>query len=204
MNTETKRKIFETWLENIPFDGINVNSLKKSAESLGHETATISSLFPQNSVSEALKELSHHFDLKTIEQLEKIDIEPLAIRERIKIATMTRLKIMNEHKEAYRKITAYWAHPLRGGTAKKIIWNTADKIWCWAGDKSTDYNHYTKRFLLSGVLFTTYLYWVRSKDNNLNKTEDFLVQRIENVVKIGKTIKHAKENIFLHRETKKQ
>ena len=35
--------------------------------------------------------------------------------------------------------------------AAKNIWQTADIIWFFAGDKSTDFNYYTKRTLLSGV-----------------------------------------------------
>lgn len=39
--------------------------------------------------------------------------------------------------------------------AAKNIWQTADIIWLFAGDKSTDFNHYTKRTLLSGVYVAT-------------------------------------------------
>jgi ubiquinone biosynthesis protein COQ9 len=33
-----------------------------------------------------------------------------------------------------------------------LAWETADKVWRWAGDVATDENHYSKRVLLAGIL----------------------------------------------------
>ena len=59
-------------------------------------------------------------------------------------------------------------------------------IWTWAGDDATDYNRYTKRGLLSGVIGATMAYWLQQNDDATNaKTFAFLNNRIENVVTIG-------------------
>jgi len=34
----------------------------------------------------------------------------------------------------------------------RLLWDSADAIWRWAGDTATDENHYSKRVILSGVL----------------------------------------------------
>jgi ubiquinone biosynthesis protein COQ9 len=34
----------------------------------------------------------------------------------------------------------------------RLLWDSADSIWRWAGDTATDENHYSKRAILSGVL----------------------------------------------------
>ena len=47
---------------------------------------------------------------------------------------------------------AFWVRPMRKFEGAKLVWKTADKIWNWAGDTSSDYNYYTKRALLSAVI----------------------------------------------------
>jgi ubiquinone biosynthesis protein COQ9 len=39
----------------------------------------------------------------------------------------------------------------------RLVWESADAIWRWAGDRATDENHYTKRALLAGILASTLL-----------------------------------------------
>lgn len=194
MNERIKSEILEAWIKDIPFDDVSWTSLCRIAQSMGHDKNIALELFPQK-VPSALSDLSASFDQKMCDQLNDLDITSISIRDRIRNATMTRISIMAEHKESYRKIAVYWANPLRGFAAKKIIWNTADHIWNWAGDKSTDYNYYTKRGLLSGVLATTYIFWLQDNTENAYKTEDFLQRRIENVVKIGQFINSTKNKI---------
>ena len=97
------------------------------------------------------------------------------------------------YKGAVQTLTQYWGKPWTGLKAGKAIWSTVDNIWNWAGDTSTDYNHYTKRSLLSGVLASTYLYWVSEDDPDLQKTQGFLARRIENVMQLGKVIGRFKK-----------
>lgn len=184
MNEEIKLKIIDQWLSDIPFEGINTSSLEQSALNAGYNKDTVSAIFPYK-IQNALQYLSEHFDNQMLKTLNDLDTEHLSIRDKIKTAAMIRIKMMNEHKEAYKTITAYWVNPVRTIKAKKIIWNTADKIWNWAGDTSTDYNHYTKRGILSAVLGATYAYWVAKEDKTLEKTESFLYRGLEKSVKFG-------------------
>jgi ubiquinone biosynthesis protein COQ9 len=34
----------------------------------------------------------------------------------------------------------------------RLLWDSADVLWRWAGDVAADENHYSKRAILSGVL----------------------------------------------------
>ena len=36
----------------------------------------------------------------------------------------------------------------------RLLWESADLIWRWAGDTATDENHYSKRAILGGILST--------------------------------------------------
>ncbi|MEP7209486.1 MAG: COQ9 family protein, partial [Alphaproteobacteria bacterium] len=52
------------------------------------------------------------------------------------------------------------------------------------GDKSTDYNWYTKRLILSGVVASTLLVWLGTDDQG--EIDAFLARRIENVMDFEK------------------
>ena len=52
------------------------------------------------------------------------------------------------------------------------------------GDRSTDYNFYTKRALLAGVISSTALYWLEDKSAGCTDSWAFLDRRIADVMKI--------------------
>ncbi len=62
---------------------------------------------------------------------------------------------------------------------------TVDALWYAAGDRSTDYNYYTKRLLLAGVYSSTLLVWLNDKSEDHGATWAFLERRIDNVLVIG-------------------
>ena len=96
-------------------------------------------------------------------------------------------------REAERRAMTYWAVPLRNLQASRNLWRTADRIWVWAGDTASDYNHYSKRILLSGVIGATMLAWLNDESGDPEKIAAFLDRRIENVLKMGKIIGKLKK-----------
>ena len=75
----------------------------------------------------------------------------------------------------------------------KSIWRTADVIWIFAGDKATDFNHYSKRTLLSGVYVAVVRKMLASGENNI---EEYISDALDKVVKFGNVKKLFKlENI---------
>ena len=64
-----------------------------------------------------------------------------------------------------------------------FIYNISSDIWYLAGDKSTDYNFYTKRIILSGILFKLYFKILTLKEYK----EEELFRDIESeILKVGK------------------
>lgn len=130
------------------------------------------------------------------ETLKKMRGKKIArVSEKVETAVRVRLGILSPYRAALAKSVAYMAHPARSYHLPKMVWDTADAIWIYAGDTSTDYNRYTKRFLLSGVLTATTLYWLNDSSKGQAKTNDFLRKRIENVLKVGKTLHDLKEKV---------
>ena len=63
------------------------------------------------------------------------------------------------------------------------IYNVSSDIWHLAGDKSTDYNFYTKRLILSGILFKLYFKILTLKEY---KEEELSKDIDSEILKVGK------------------
>ncbi len=180
-------EILEAALPDAPFNGWTWEAVRKAAETAGYKSDMAQAAFP-GKLKDVLSHFSDWADRAMLQSLKEIDPENLKVRERIKEAVKARLVALQPYKEAERAAAAYWMRPLRKWEGARIIWRTADRIWDWAGDKSTDYNRYTKRGLLSGVLASTMLAWFNDKTPNLQPTLAFLDRRIENVMQLGKIV----------------
>lgn len=192
-NADIKDRIVEKALEDVPFDGWSMQAVENAAKSLEVEDALVSLFFPQG-LSDVLAHFADWADRKMLERLEDIDNSQMRVRDRIKTAVLERLKVLEPHKEAVRISLSHWAFPTRQLMAGRILWRSADRIWVWAGDTAQDYNHYTKRTLLGGVMGSTTLFWLNDSGDDLSHTEEFLDRRIENVMQIGKIMGKIKKS----------
>lgn len=103
----------------------------------------------------------------------------LKIRERIARALETRLEAAMAHPEAEKRAAGFMALPTNADLALGLTWATADGLWRWAGDTATDWNHYSKRTILSGILIpamTLRLFIGKEA------SDAFVAARIENVM----------------------
>ena len=66
---------------------------------------------------------------------------------------------------------------------KKISLHYSNKIWFLLEDKSTDFNFYTKRYILSQIFINTLIYWRGSE--SIEKTIDFINSQIVALGKFG-------------------
>ncbi|MGH1397596.1 MAG: COQ9 family protein [Alphaproteobacteria bacterium] len=180
--TQIRDDILTAALPDIAFDGWNWDTIERAAEQSDHNANTA---FP-NKVIDALDHFADLADREMLNALEETPAETLRIRDRVQTALMARYTFLFEHQEAFRASLKFWLNPIRKPRAAKITWRTADAIWDWAGDTATDYNRYTKRGLLSGIIASSALVFVNDCDDSLPKTHDFIEKHIENVMKIGK------------------
>ena len=180
-------KILLAALDDVIFDGWQWHVVEKAAETAGYSADMAFAVFPEK-LPDVLKHFSDWADRQMLAVLENVDIDTMRIRDRIRLAVLERLTILEPYKEAVRSASSYWLSPVRKLEGAKVIWDTADKIWIWAGDEATDYNRYTKRGLLAGVITSTTIVWMNDKSANYQKTRDFLDNRIENVLMVGKAV----------------
>jgi ubiquinone biosynthesis protein COQ9 len=61
----------------------------------------------------------------------------------------------------------------------------ADEIWFLAGDQSVDSSWYTKRATLSSIYSATEVYMTQDTSANFIETEQFLDNRLEDLMRVG-------------------
>ena len=176
-------KILNKSLIEIKNYGFNKNMLLKATKDCNLSEGDLGRLFPESLYE--LKELFfYETDKKMIKLLNKANSNNIRIRDKIYNGIIIRLEIFQKNKDSVKHIfVSESATPIK---SFKNLWNTADLIWKAAGDNSTDYNHYTKRLLLSWVYLSTILCWFNDKDKNLNETKLFCNRRIDEVLNFGK------------------
>lgn len=96
--------------------------------------------------------LSRRLDEAALQRLEGVDPAALKIRQRIRSAVEARLDAAAAHEPAVRRWAGWCALPLNLPLGMRLLWESADVLWRWAGDVATDENHYSKRAILSGIL----------------------------------------------------
>ena len=100
---------------------------------------------------------SRRCDAVALASLAANDPATLKVRERIRRGVLARIEAAMADAAATRRWSGYMALPPNAPLALRLVWESADAIWHWAGDRSTDENHYTKRALLAGILAGTLL-----------------------------------------------
>ena len=171
--------------ENAAFDGWNQKAVDSAAADLGIELAQARLAFPKDAphMIEAWIEgvdaaMEAHFTPERIASLK--------VRERIRALIWYRLETMAPAREAARSALSILAMPQNVPLALRIGWRSADIMWRLAGDTATDYNHYTKRLILSGVYGATLLAWLDDQSEGWIETGAFLDRRLADVMRFEK------------------
>ncbi|MEO0439892.1 MAG: COQ9 family protein [Pseudomonadota bacterium] len=125
-------------------------------------------------------------DTRMAERYSAEELDAMKIRERITNLVLARLEILEPDREGLRRALAILAAPPNVRWAAKLGWGAADKMWRLAGDTATDYNHYTKRTLLSAVYGSTISVFLDDESEDFADTRAFLDRRIANVMQFEK------------------
>jgi ubiquinone biosynthesis protein COQ9 len=187
-----KKAVLKEALKDAAFDGFTDGMLSKAAKKAGADKDIVARLFPQG-IPSLIEYFSTSLDEAMEEKLKALDLSKRKIRERIKLAVLTRLALLAPNKEAARRAAAMMTLPMHAGLASKMMYRTVDAMWRAAGDTSTDFNFYTKRGILAGVYGSTLVRWFNDTGEDESTTEAFLDARIENVMQFEKFKAKAKE-----------
>lgn len=167
------------------FDGWTDTALANAVDILGVDAEAARFAFADGPLAMVEAWISH-VDAAMIAAFPPERIATMKIRERIGAMIRFRLEHVAPDKEALRRATAILARPGNAARTARISWRTADLIWRLAGDTATDYNHYTKRLMVSGVYGSTLAVFLDDDSDDHAETWGFLDRRIDNVMQIEK------------------
>ena len=170
-----------------PDAGWTRSTLETAAETAGL-TAGQALLAAPNGVADILEAFGKRAARAAGEALTTPEAATLKVREKVRAGVKGWLAALGAHKAAVKRAAATPANLLTG---PKGLWAAADAIWAALGDKSTDYNWYTKRMTLSAVLASTLAAWMGTDDEA--QVDEFLDRRIENVMQFEKLKAQAKD-----------
>ncbi|WP_430386853.1 COQ9 family protein [Blastomonas fulva] len=167
------------------FDGWTPAARDAAASAQGVEPGLAQLAFDQGAV-DMIEAWISHIDAQMIEAFPPERIAAMKIRERITALVAFRFEAVAHQREALRRATAILALPSNLGRAAKLSWRTADLMWRLAGDTATDYNHYSKRMILSGVYGSTLMAFLDDESADFADIHAFLGRRIDNVMQFEK------------------
>lgn len=182
---QEKAKILAAALPAIPFDGWSWKTLREAAVSSGYDEAMAQRAFP-GGPGELLAFFQADIDARLEAVLAKQDLAAMKVRERIEHIVRTRLTLLTPYREVVRQSLSAQVRPGIARQARAGLRRTVDTMWWLAGDTSTDFNHYTKRAMLTGVYAATVLAWLDDDSEDFRKTWSFLHRRIGNIMTVQK------------------
>ncbi len=178
----TEQQVLDAALSRAPESGWNSALVAQAAKACGLSLGDAELLLPGGARDLAAL-LSRRHDAAAFEALAAVDPQTLKVRERIFTGVEARLEAAAKDEAAVKRWAAFLALPTNAPLGLRLAWESADRIWRWAGDTATDENHYSKRAILSGILIPAL--GVRLHEGR-EAAADSVSARIENVMAFEK------------------
>lgn len=177
---ELAPRLVEAMLSHVPFDGWNAHALAAAARDTGIDADIAAMALPDT--ESMLTTWSGLVNSKMAEVMAAS--HNMKVRDRIRMALVTRLE--SGDREVTRRALNLLAQPQQAALSARLLWQAADAMWRAAGDTATDYNHYTKRLILSGIYSATLLHWTQDDSDDFAATRAFIDRRIDGVMRFEK------------------
>ena len=171
--------------ENAVFDGWNAKAVDSAAAQLGIDPAQARLAYPKDAPA-MIEAWIDGVDAAMEAHFTPEVVAAMKVRDRIRTMIWFRLETTGAAREAVRSALSILAMPQNVPLALKTGWRSADRMWRLAGDTATDYNHYTKRLILSGVYTSTLMVWLDDQSEGWSETVAFLDRRLQNVMQFEK------------------
>lgn len=171
--------------ENAAFDGWSQAAVDAAADQLGIDREQARLAYPKDA-PHMIDAWIQGVDAAMVDHFTPERLEGLGITKRIRAMIWFRLETTGSAREAVRRALSILAMPQNVPLALKTGWRSADLMWRLAGDTATDYNHYSKRLILSGVYSATLLAWLDDQSEGWTDTAAFLDRRLADVGRFEK------------------
>ncbi len=172
-------------LAQVAFDGWTDATLAAAGRAAGLDALTVARAFP-GGVAELVEYFGEWADGRMAAALGAAQQADMRVRERVAFALRARFEVLMPHREAVRRAVAFLSLPHNAPRALRAALRTTDAVWWGIGDASADFNYYTKRALLLGVLGATTLYWLEDRSPGCAASWGFLDRRIDDALTMGR------------------
>jgi len=144
-------RLAEAVAQHIPELGLNRSSLEAGARHLGFSEG-MRDLTAPNGAADIAAVLWRRDD--SILHSDDLEIALRSMKIRDKIAYLVNLRVDSAAVEEplLQHLMGFFALPTHAALYHRLLWDTAGMIWRLAGDTALDENHYSKRFLVSGIV----------------------------------------------------
>tara|TARA_B100000287_G_scaffold378365_2_gene380752 strand:+ start:6379 stop:6984 length:606 start_codon:yes stop_codon:yes gene_type:complete len=192
-----KKRFFLKLLKNF----LKINDLEKAiVETIGqmkinpNELNRIKTEFFPDGFLSLIMEVNEIINERIRKEKRPSNFKNFKINEKIQFFVIRRLEIFNELLDKF-KFFKESVKPFMILNSSKLLFKIADEIWYLSGDRSTDYNYYTKRFILMKIYALTFSFYIFDRSLNLENTKKFLKKQIDLVLGFGKFKKKIKDRI---------
>lgn len=185
-----KERILKAALEYVPIYGWDKQALEAGASAEGLPPVA-AGMFPRGGAdlvfyfyTQSNKQLGDILKQK-IEEAKAEGLEKPRITPFIREALETRLRMILPYIDHWPQAMGIQTLPQNAPESWSNLLAVADEIWFHAGDRSTDFNWYTKRLSLAGVYKASEIFMLQDKSHDLQDTWAFMDRRLEDVKALG-------------------
>ncbi|MEO5586558.1 MAG: COQ9 family protein [Novosphingobium sp.] len=167
------------------FDGWSAVAVDTAALQLGVVPPAARLAFPGGAV-DMIAAWVERIDADAALALPAGTLAEVGVTQRIRRLIQFRIDAVAGREEALRRALAILAMPQNLAAAARLGWRSADLMWRLAGDTATDFNHYTKRAILSSVVAATLAVLIDDHSADKAETRAFLDRRLQDVGRFEK------------------
>lgn len=117
-----------------------------------------------------------------IEDIKALPVPHGPIKERMTALVMGHFQACENHKNIIIQTIKFSINPLNSPLGISFLHSIINALWSQAGDKSTDFNYYTKRLVLGHIYVATLMYWLKDTSFQSLKTQKFLEKQLDFVL----------------------
>ena len=174
-------KLAKLFIQEVPKFGWSRETLLHCAKKQKISTPNLALMFPSFEY-DVLKYLIAQNNSLVEKNYNSFNNSRLKTRDKIKTIMELKFDSNSYLKDALPEMLKFLLRPGNIFMSIKMLHQNSDFIWKLAGDKSNDFNYYSKRGLLSTVYLATLIYWLNDKSNKGIGTKNFISKSVDGIV----------------------
>ncbi|EUC39151.1 hypothetical protein COCCADRAFT_81428 [Bipolaris zeicola 26-R-13] len=171
----------------VPNHGFTMNALKLGARDAGYLDIS-TNLLPRG----VFELINYHLVTQRLALQSNVQFpeesengKKMGAGAKVRTLTVARLRANAPIIHRWQEALAIMSQPTYVPASMAELGKLADEIWFLSGDQSVDSSWYTKRATLSAIYSATELYMTQDKSHNFVETEQFLDNRLQDLMKVG-------------------